>query len=396
MSKLKLMDDLNAISDVTLHTLAGLNDFARSIKESEGRLAQAGNFFSMSEVRGLPQMNPHRVNTALADLEVVGRQFKRDTTKRTQPYQLDVNDVRLIYKHVVPSFHDQYQRPARVISGLNLKGGVGKTTFIANLAAGLVRARNMLQHQLRVLLIDLDPQGSCSLAFGYSDVGQTEEQSAVQAILQQIDKDTLKNWIKPTRTAGLDILPAFTSDAFFSVGAGVFAQTKGKKLTQLLNEFVIAPLRDQYDVILLDCGPHLDSALLNALAITDAMIIPVGVDPLEFDSSLKFMVRLHELFELIDSPLLSKEKIKILATKVDYTNAKHADNLAIINQLYPTLVLNKTMQFLRPFSLALSTQETIYEIPPKFYQGSVSSLNKVLNEFDGIVNEIFATLIAAE
>ena len=126
------------------------------------------------------------------------------------------------------------------------------------------------------------------------------------------------------------------------------------------------------------------------------MIVPVGVDPLEFDSSLKFMARLHELFELIDNPPLTKEKIKILATKVDYTNGKHTDNLSIINQLYPEMVLNKTMQFLRPFGLAISTQETIYEIPPKFYQGSVNSLNKVLSEFDGIVNEIFSSLIASE
>lgn len=396
MSKLKLMDDLSSISSITINALSGFNDYARSIKESEGRLTQAGKTFSMTEVRGLPQMNPHRVNAAIAELEVMGRQFKRDVTKQTQPYQLDVNDVRLIYKQVVKSFADQYHRSARVIAGLNLKGGVGKTTFIANLAAGLVRSRTMLQHQLRVLLIDLDPQGSCSLAYGYSDVGQTEEQSAVQAILKQIDSDTLKSWIKPTRTNGLDILPAYTSDAFFSVGAGSFAQKHNKKLTQLLKEYVIEPLKNDYDVILVDCGPHLDSALLNALSVADAMIVPVGVDPLEFDSSLKFMARLHELFELIDNPPLTKEKIKILATKVDYTNGKHTDNLSIINQLYPEMVLNKTMQFLRPFGLAISTQETIYEIPPKFYQGSVNSLNKVLSEFDGIVNEIFSSLIASE
>lgn len=396
MSNLKLQSDLNKISNSTVRVLAGLNAHAASIKEAEGRTQTTGNPFSMSDVRGLPQMNAHRVNAALAELEALGRQFARDESKLTKPFQLDVNDVRLLYKYITPPFSEQHHRRARVVAGLNLKGGVGKTTLIANLAAGFVRARNMMQHQLRVLLIDLDPQGSASLAFGYSSINADDESSAIQAILQKAPPATLKTWIKATRTQGLDVLPAFTSDAFFSVGAGSFAQKNGKKLTQLLSEYVIEPLRDDYDVILLDCGPHLDSTLLNALAVSDAMLIPVGVDPLEFDSSLKFMARLNELFELIDSPSLTKDKIKIVATKVDYTNNKHIDHLNILNQLYPELVLNKTMQYLRPFAQVLATQETIYEVPAKLYQGSTASFKKALSDFDGLVSEVFSTLVATE
>lgn len=396
MSNLMLQFELNKLSSSTNRVLVGLSAHATSIKEAEGRSIQTGNSLSMSDVRNLPQMNAHRVNTSLAELEVMGRQFVRDESKLTKPYQLDVNDVRLMYKQLVPSFADIHARRARVCAGLNLKGGVGKTTLIANLASGLVRSRNMLQHQLRVLLIDLDPQGSASLAFGYSSVNADDNASAIQAILQQVDPDKLKSWIKPTRTQGLDVLPAFTSDAFFSVGAGAFASKNNKKITQLLAEYVIDPLRDDYDVILVDCGPHLDSTLLNALAVADAMIIPVGVDPLEFDSSLKFLARLNELFELIEAPLLTKDKIKIVATKVDYTNAKHIDHLNILNQLYPDFLLNKTMQYLRPFAQVLATQETIYEVPAKLYQGSVASFKKALTDFDGLVAEVFSSLIAVE
>ena len=396
MSNLMLQFELNKLSSSTNRVLVGLSAHAASIKEAEGRSIQTGNSLSMSDVRNLPQMNAHRVNTCLGELEVMGRQFVRDESKLTKPYQLDVNDVRLMYGRIVPSFANLYARRARVCAGLNLKGGVGKTTLIANLASGLVRSRNMLQHQLRVLLIDLDPQGSASLAFGYSSVNADDNASAIQAILQQVDPEKLKSWIKPTRTQGLDVLPAFTSDAFFSVGAGAFASKNNKKITQLLAEYVIDPLRDDYDAILIDCGPHLDSTLLNALAVADAMIIPVGVDPLEFDSSLKFLARLNELFELIETPLLTKDKIKIVATKVDYTNAKHIDHLNILNQLYPDLLLNKTMQYLRPFAQVLATQETIYEVPAKLYQGSVASFKKALTDFDGLVAEVFSSLIAVE
>ena len=391
----KLLNDLNKISQTTNRVLSGLNAHASSIKESEGRSQTTGATYSFNEARGLPLMNSHRIKTFIEESELKGRQLSRDETKANKPYQLSSDDICEAYQSFLPSFCKQHHRPALVVAGLNLKGGVGKTTLIANLASGLVRSKNMLQHQLRVLLIDLDPQGSASLAFGLSSMGQ-EDRSAIQAILKQVDKATLQTFIQPTRAKGLDVLPAFTSDAFFSVGAGAFAQKHGKKLTQLLNEYVIDPLRMDYDVILIDCGPHLDSTLLNALAVTDAMLIPVGVDALEFDSSLKFLARLNELFELIENPTLKKDKIKIVATKIDYTNAKHLDHLNILNQLYPELVLNKTMQYLRPFAQVLATQETIYEVPAKLYQGSAASFKKALYEFDGLVGEIFSTLVAAE
>lgn len=391
----KLLHDLNKISQATTRVLTDLNAHASSIKESEGRAQQTGATYSFNEARGLPEMNSHRIKTFIEEMELKGRQLERDETKVTKPYQLNTDDIREAYKAFLPSFSEKYQRPARVIAGLNLKGGVGKTTLIANLASGLVRSRNMMQHQLRVLLIDLDPQGSASLAFGLSSISQNDE-SAIQAILKQVDATTLKSWIRPTRASGLDVLPAFTSDAFFSVGAGSFAHQHGKKLTQLLDEYVINPLRAEYDVILLDCGPHLDSTLLNALTVADAMLIPVGVDPLEFDSSLKFLARLNELFELIEKPILTKDKIKIVATKIDYTNNKHLDHLNVLNHLYPEMVLNKTMQYLRPFAQVLATQETIYEVPAKLYQGSAASFKKALFDFDGLVAEIFSTLIIAE
>ena len=75
-----------------------------------------------------------------------------------------------------------------IIAVANQKGGVGKTTTIATTASGLVNSRNLIQHQLKVLIIDLDPQASCSIAFGYSDISRSEE-SAAQAVLKKIDKD---------------------------------------------------------------------------------------------------------------------------------------------------------------------------------------------------------------
>lgn len=396
MSNPKLQFELNKIASIAQQMLNGLSAYASSTKEADGRSLKTGNLFSMTEARSLPLMNAHRVGAAINELEALGRNFSRDESKLTKPYQLDVNDIRLIYKHIVRPFSQLHARRARVIAGLNLKGGVGKTTLTANLASGLVCSRNMLQHQLRVLLIDLDPQGSASLAFGYSSVNTDDGASAVQAILKQIDADTLITWIKPTRTEGLDILPAFTSDAFFSIGAAAFAEKNNKNFTELLNEYVIKPLRDNYDVILLDCAPHLDATLLNSLAAADAMIIPIGLDPVEFDSSLKFLTRLKELFELIDSPLLTSEKLKFLPTKVNYTNERHIDYLNALNQGFHSYVLNKTMQFLRPFSQVLATQETIYELPPKLYQGSAVSFKKALADFDGLVAEVFSSLIAVE
>jgi len=397
-TKLRLMDHLQVMAESAVNTLNGLNQFAVNTKSDRPR---QGATYSLSEVKALPYMTPVRVADAMAAMENEGREFKRDESKRTLPFMFTLKDVRDIYHYSIPTFRERILKcggdpSAKVIVGVNLKGGVGKTTTIATTASGLVNSRNLIQHQLKVLIIDLDPQASCSIAFGHSDISRSEE-SAAQAVLKKIDKDTLMTWVKPTISDGLHILPACTADAFFSVQAADFAVQEGVHMSELLSKYVIDPLRSEYDVILIDCGPHLDTQLINAMQCADSMLIPLGLDPLEFDSTLKFISRLPDLFDFIKTTRLTGEQIKFVATKMDIKNGKHFDNLQIGRALWPMNVLNSFMNDNNAFSVTFANQETIYDVPAKVYAqtlGVGAHLGKAKMDMDSLVNELFMMMIA--
>ena len=146
----------------------------------------------------------------------------------------------------------------KVIAIANQKGGVGKTTTAINLGASLAA------NDLRVLLVDADPQGN-------STTGLVFEKLPVQATLYDaILGDTPLDAI--TLLTPLDGLAIVPSDKNL-VGANlelVDLPDRGLRLRQKL-----APERERYDYILLDCPPALDLLTLNALLAADSVLVPI-------------------------------------------------------------------------------------------------------------------------
>lgn len=146
----------------------------------------------------------------------------------------------------------------RIIALANQKGGVGKTTSAVNLAASL----GVLGH--RVLLADLDPQGSATSSVG---VAKKSLRFSVADLL--IGGCRAQDAILPTSFENLDLLPAN-----IHLAATEYDLLEGEDAEKHLRR-VLQPLKTEYDFIILDCPPSLGMLTVNAMVAADGVIIPM-------------------------------------------------------------------------------------------------------------------------
>ena len=193
----------------------------------------------------------------------------------------------------------------QIISVINQKGGVGKTTTVINLAAGLS------QQDKKVLVIDLDPQGNATTGLGLSNLGASED--TIYGVLNGTKQ--ISEVIKQTEFKNLDII---TSNVDLS---GLEVETAGDsnrafilklKLTPFLNDS-----RGSYDYILIDCPPSLSLLTVMALVSSSSLVVPLQT---EF-FALEGLTQLMKTIERIKISLNPELNIRgILLTMYDKRN----------------------------------------------------------------------------
>ena len=149
--------------------------------------------------------------------------------------------------------------PARVISMVNQKGGVGKTTSTVSLGAALTAFGR------RVLLVDFDPQGALSVALG-------KNPNDIELSIYNVLTDPnchVGDVIQSTNVANLDLLP---SNIDLSAAELQLVSEVGREYA--LGR-VLEPILDEYDIILIDCQPSLGLLTLNALTASSGVIVPM-------------------------------------------------------------------------------------------------------------------------
>ncbi len=197
----------------------------------------------------------------------------------------------------------------RKIAVVNQKGGSGKTTTTVNLAAALAEAGK------RVLVIDLDPQASASLWYGFKEKGKglfdlLTQDAKFETAIEATGVERL--FMVPSSPLLAGVEKALANE----VAAESILKDKFHKMTET-----------PYDYLLIDCPPTLGILSLNALTIADEVLIPVEAH----------VMALHGLVQLLKTINLVKQRLNptleiagILACRVDY-RTKHSQE--VLDQL---------------------------------------------------------------
>jgi chromosome partitioning protein len=193
----------------------------------------------------------------------------------------------------------------QIISVINQKGGVGKTTTVINLAAALSQLKK------KILIIDLDPQGNATTGLGLSNVENSTD--TIYGILN--NTNSIIDVIKETKFENLNII---TSNVDLS---GIEVETAGDdkrafilkdKLSTFLGDF-----GDKYDYILIDCPPSLSLLTVMALVASNSLLVPLQT---EF-FALEGITQLIKTIDRIKIGLNPNLKIRgILLTMFDKRN----------------------------------------------------------------------------
>ena len=154
-------------------------------------------------------------------------------------------------------------KPAEIMAICNQKGGVGKTDPTLSLGIGLARRGK------RVLLADIDAQGSLTASLGYQHPDQIEKTLATVMGRIITDEPLIPGEGIIRHEEGIDLLPANIELSGLEVTL-VNTMSRETILREYLNS-----VRDQYDVILLDCCPSLGMLTINALAAADEVLVPM-------------------------------------------------------------------------------------------------------------------------
>ncbi len=186
---------------------------------------------------------------------------------------------------------------AKVISIVNQKGGVGKTTTTINLGSALAL------NNKKILIVDFDQQANATITLG---INREDVQKDIVDFLLEDDTNT---YIMKTDDNYLDLIPASLKIANFE------QMIQNIEEKELLLSRKLAALKERYDYILIDCPPALGIIIDNALFASDSVIIPVECSFYAYDALTQMINKIDEIQKV--KPI---EIEGILLTKLDNRN----------------------------------------------------------------------------
>lgn len=262
----------------------------------------------------------------------------------------------------------------KVISFINQKGGVGKTTMAFNAAHALAKNGH------KVLAIDLDPQANLTLLF------QAGNESNIYHLLINSVKE-LKMLHAPAMLGSVlsrgavDLLPGGQELSGFDL---TVASINAPRQLVLRKFIEVNGLRDRYDYIIIDCPPTLGLLVINALCASDGVIVPFRPD----DFSLKGLEHFYQVIEDIsDMGIVRAPEVFLhVPNLVDLRRKQESDDLTkIINSIEAQLGAGKVFSpFLNKAGLvkSLSSRKSVFDFKNQDFLGLQDSFSGVAKRIE--------------
>jgi chromosome partitioning protein len=223
----------------------------------------------------------------------------------------------------------------KIIAIANQKGGVGKTTTTVNLAAAL----GVLEQ--KVLLLDADPQANATSGLGI------EVESVEKGTYQVLEHTILaREAIVKTNSPNVDIIPAHIDLVAIEI------ELVDKEKRESMLKQALAPIKDDYDYIIIDCAPSLGLITVNALTSADSVIIPIQCEYYALEglgkllNTIKSIQKIHNPDLEIEGLLLTMYDSRLrLSNQVVAEVKKHFHNMVFKTIIQRNIRLGEAPSF---------------------------------------------------
>ncbi len=290
--------------------------------------------------------------------------------------------------------HRSHSDKLQVIVVNSLKGGCGKTTSLVNIAAALATT-NIKRY--RIGIIDLDPQGSSSSFFPASEPEPITVGDLMRDCIELDEGETwddvVSNAFLTTHIPNIRVLPSGMDDFYFEHETATllkessqYAQTRHY---HKLLEKVIDPVRDQFDIILIDTAPSLNFMFYNALMASTAMLIPVHPEAVDFDANNKYLKRLGEIYHTVAA--LGHEGwdfMQFLVTNYVKGNHSQRDIVKDVRSAFGRQVMSYPINHSSAITASSSSFNTIFDQKTSDSLASRESLIKAQENIKDVVDEL--------